>query len=359
MGRAKPEMVSLFAGIGGFDLGFERAGFKSAFQCEIDPFCNEILAKHWPKTTRHSDIKELDGEAIPTADVWTGGFPCQDVSVARMGSPRKGLKGKRSGLFFEFARLIGERLPRVCVIENVPGLLSAHEGKDFQIIIQTLAELGYGVGWRVYNSRYFGVPQSRQRVYIVGCHRDSFGPRAILFEPECREGDDSPRRENGEKVVSPFRQCFGDTRKGPIVQGIAYCLYACSARHTGTDWSRTYVSYPDGRVRRLMPVECERIQGFPDGWTEPDEDHPELDIDRIDTLRYNALGNAVTVNVAEWLARRVLLYLDATSTKSDLRLVAMSPREAVAVGPHSATLNGHLANGQSGSNRRNGRLRQG
>jgi len=96
-----------------------------------------------------------------------------------------------------------------------------------------------------------------------------------------------------------------------VTPAIAYCLYACSARHTGTDWSRNYVSYPDGRVRRYLAVECERIQGFPDDWTLPSK--PPADLDKVDSLRYKALGNAVTVPVAEWLAKRIKLYLSKPS----------------------------------------------
>jgi DNA (cytosine-5)-methyltransferase 1 len=221
--------------------------------------------------------------------------------------PRAGLGGKRSGLFYEYARLLGERRPRIFVIENVAGLLSSHGGRDFGIILKTLAELGYGVGWRVLNSRHFGVPQSRQRVYIVGCYRDRRGPGQILFEPERGEGNYSPDGSDGSKPISPFKESFGDPVKGPIVAGLAYCLYACSARHTGTDWSRNYVSYPYGKVRRLMPVECERLQGFPDSWTYPSD--TSLDPEKLETLRYTALGNAVTVPVAEWLGERILNYL--------------------------------------------------
>ena len=108
--------------------------------------------------------------------------------------------------------------------------------------------------------------------------------------------------------ISPFKEILGDLVKGPIVQGIAYCLYACSPRHTGTDWSRTYVSYPEGRVRRLTPLETERIQGFPDGWTIPPEEY--ADVEKLDSLRYQALGNAVTVPVAKWLAGRIANYLE-------------------------------------------------
>lgn len=305
----KIRVASFFAGIGGFDLGFERTeGMEVVWQCELNEFCRDILQQHWGHVTCAKDIKEVanekdPGSSVPDAAVWTGGFPCQDVSLARMG-PRKGLRGKQSGLFFDFARLIEARRPATVVIENVAGLLSSHGGRDFQIVIRTLAQLGYGVGWRVLNSRYFGVPQSRQRVYIVACYRDPERAGAILFEPERSDGDDAARRPNGADAVSPFKKVLGDPRKGPIFQAIAYCLYACSARHTGTDWSRTYVSYPDGRVRRLTPLECERIQGFPDGWTIPKMKID--DVEKLDTLRYHALGNAVTVNVAEWLARRII-----------------------------------------------------
>lgn len=295
-------VASFFAGIGGFDLGFERAGMEIVWQCEVEPFCQKILAQHWPHVPLAKDITKVTPDEIPDADVWVGGFPCQDVSLARMG-PRSGLRGKKSGLFYDYAKLIESRRPSVVVIENVSGLLSSHEGRDFGIVIQTLAELGYGVAWRVLNSRYFGVPQSRQRVFIVATYRDPGLAGEILFEPQCSEGSDSPSRPNGQKLISPFKTSYGDPVKGPIVQGIAYCLYACSARHTGTDWSRTYVSYPAGRVRRLTPLESERIQGFPDNWTLPlDNDD---DSERIESKRYHAAGNAVTVNVVEWLGNRV------------------------------------------------------
>jgi DNA (cytosine-5)-methyltransferase 1 len=318
----KPRLASFFSGIGGLDLGFGRAGYDITVQCEIDRFCQSILEKHWPTVRRYKDIKEMTNADVPLSDVWAGGFPCQDVSLARMG-PRAGLKGKKSGLFLEFMRLVAGARPPVVFIENVPGLLSSHGGRDFQVVIRTLAELGYGVGWRVLNSRYFGVPQSRQRVYIVGCYRDRRGPAEILHKPERGTGNDEENRPDGEKPISPFKKSLGDPRKGPIVQALAYCLYACSARHTGTDWSRNYVMYPAGRVRRLMPIECERLQGFPEDWTLPDD--ASIDVDRMDSLRYTAIGNAVTVPVAEWLGTRIAEYL-AKSQRS-----ASPKTEAVAV----------------------------
>ncbi len=315
-GKKSPyRLASFFSGIGGFDLGFERVGFKVVYQCEIDKFCNRILKQHWPKIPKSEDIRKVSHEEVPDAEVWAAGFPCQDVSVARMG-PRSGLRGKQSGLFYDFAKRIEEYLPRIVLLENVPGLLSSHGGRDFQIVIRTLAELGYAVGWRVLNSKNFGVPQSRQRVYIVGCYRDWRAVGEILFEPQCRKRNNLKGRQDGKKSVSPFKKSFGDIVKGPVVQGLAYCFYACSARHTGTDWSRTYISYPEGRVRRLTPNEGEAIQGFPSNWTLPKE--AIGDADDLDSLRYHSVGNAVTVDVAKWLAGRIKLLLKKRDAMDDV-----------------------------------------
>lgn len=310
-------VASLFSGIGGFDLGFERAGFEVTFQCEIERFCTDILKQHWPKVPKAADIKELKGADIPTSEVWVAGFPCQDVSLARMGK-RDGLRGRQSGLFYEFARLVGESRPRVFVLENVAGLLSSHEGKDFAIILRTLAELGYGLGWRVLNSKYFGVAQSRQRIYLVGTHRDGGGPGAILFEPQRRERHAPASESNGTPALSPFKTVIGDPGgEGPVTPAIAYCLYAESARHTGTDWSRNYVTYPKlGRVRRLTPNECEGVMAFPKGWTIPNSS-TAWDPEDLDSARYHALGNAVTPPVVTWLAKRIKNYLEV-NTKTEL-----------------------------------------
>lgn len=301
-------VASFFAGIGGFDLGFERAGLKTVWQCEIKEFCRSVLAHHWPDVPRVADIQEVDPYEIPHAPIWVGGFPCQDVSLARMG-PRSGLKGKQSGLFYEFARHIEARRPSFVVLENVAGLLSSHQGRDFAIVIRTLAELGYGVAWRVLDSRHFGVPQSRQRVFIVGSLGGPASAAAVLFEPECGDRNSEKSGQNGAKSISPFQISVGDPKRG-FVKKLAHCLYAESARHTGTDWSRNYVSYPEGRVRRLTPLETERLQGFPDGWTNVDS--LIRDIDKLDSARYHACGNAVTVNVAEWLGTRLKQVIESS-----------------------------------------------
>ena len=116
-------VASFFSGIGGFDLGLERAGMNVIFQCEINEFCKKVLKKHWPNVHLESDILQLKAKDIPEAELWAGGFPCQDVSLANQGK-RKGLEGFRSGLFYKYAELIAEKFPRWILVENVPGLLN-------------------------------------------------------------------------------------------------------------------------------------------------------------------------------------------------------------------------------------------
>lgn len=305
-----PRVASFFAGIGGFDLGFERAGMETVWQCEIKPFCIDVLNAHWPDVPKSTDIRNVQPEQIPDAELWAGGFPCQDISLARMG-PRSGLQGSQSGLFFQFAELLAERRPKFVILENVAGLLSSNEGRDFGLVIRTLADIGYGVAWRVLDSRHFGVPQSRTRVFVVGSLGDPEAAASVLFEPECGDRNSEKSRPNGQKAVSPFAVSVGDSKRG-FVKKLAHCLYAESARHTGTDWSRNYVSYPEGQVRRLTPLEAERLQGFPDGWTDIFES--VQDQEKLDSARYHACGNAVTVNVISWLGERIISAIDAYST---------------------------------------------
>ncbi len=301
-------------------MGLERAGFDVRFQCEVKPFCRDILQQHWPDIPLNSDIRKLDESDIPETDIWAAGFPCQDLSLARMG-PRSGLRGNQSGLFHDFMRLVGGRRPRAIILENVHGLLSSHGGRDFAVVLKALDELGYGVAWRVLNSKDFGVPQQRRRVYIIAMYRDAGGAGEVLFESECGDWNSKKSRPNGEKSASIFQTILGDPVNGPLVKSVAHCIYAESARHTGTDWSRNYVWYPDGRVRRFTPHEVERVQGFPEDWTRP-HGFDERQSDRIDSLRYHAVGNAVTPPVAEWVGARlakVLAQQDHETLSSSIR----------------------------------------
>ena len=173
--------VSLFAGVGGFDLAMERNGIKVVATVEIDKKCNEVLAKRFPDAKQFTDVKTITGKDLedvgfdPRNGVITGGFPCQDLSVA---GKRAGLAGERSGLFWEIRRVVEETQTEWFILENVPGLLSSNGGKDFGIVLGEMANLGYSVGWRVLDAQYFGVPQRRRRVFIVG--NRSGNPERIL-----------------------------------------------------------------------------------------------------------------------------------------------------------------------------------
>lgn len=288
------KVASFFSGIGGFDLGFEEAGFEVNFQCEIQSFCEGVLQRHWPGLAFERDISALQPRMIPQAEVWCGGFPCQDLSVARGGLGRHGLNGARSGLFYRFAELAKAKKPKIILLENVHGLLNSNNGRDFAELLHTLASLKYAVSWRLLNSRYFGVPQSRPRVYICAWLNDPVACGNVLFE------DLPPLPASNERAA--FIQSSWRYGTGPIAPKVAFCLAATSGRHTGTDWSRTYISYSD-EVRRMTPLECERLQGFPDGWTETVQ--PSLGAEKSDSLRYHALGNAVSVAVVRWVAARI------------------------------------------------------
>jgi DNA (cytosine-5)-methyltransferase 1 len=148
---------STFTGVGGADLGLEWAGFRVAWQCELDPWKQSILRAHWPDVPLHDDITTLrDPEPV---DLMIGGFPCQDLSVA---GKRKGFTGERSVLAFDFLRVAESVRPRWLLLENVPGLLSSNRGRDFARLVDEVVALGYGVGWRVLDARYFNVPQRRR-----------------------------------------------------------------------------------------------------------------------------------------------------------------------------------------------------
>ncbi|TWD44038.1 DNA cytosine methyltransferase [Pantoea sp. SJZ147] len=302
MKKKKFTMNSFFAGIGGFDLAFENAGFATTFQCELNKFCLRILEEHWPTVPRFEDIQSLNVDDVPEATVWCGGFPCQDVSVARGAKGRLGLKGKNSGLFFPFISLIEAKKPPVVLLENVTGLLTSHNGQDFRVILERLTSLGYIVSWRVMNSRFFGAPQSRPRVFICAALNGSIS-LASLYEKE--------KGKHVKNIREGFLNISHCIHSGAKVADVAYCLAATSGRHTGTDWSRTYVSY-DSAVRRMTPKECEGVQGFPLNWTLPL--YSSAKSEDIDSERYHALGNAVAVPVVEWIAKRLHKVLKDSNT---------------------------------------------
>lgn len=158
------KFISLFAGIGGLDLGLERAGMECVAQVEKEPFCLEVLTKHWSNVPKYEDVLDVGKHNLPTADLICGGFPCQDVSVA---GERKGLAGKRSTLWSEFYRIVCEIRPRWVVIENVTGLFTSDNGEFFTKILRELSQIGYDAEWETIPAAAMGALHQRERVFIV------------------------------------------------------------------------------------------------------------------------------------------------------------------------------------------------
>lgn len=243
-------------------MGFEQAGWKTLWQVENNPFCRAVLATRFPDAERSvTDVRNAGSKNLAAVDCITAGVPCQDVSVA---GKRAGLKGERTGLFFEFARILQELRPAWFVFENVPGLLSSNRGRDFAEVLRVLmVECGYGVCWRVLDSQFFGVAQRRRRVFIVG----RFGepcPAEVLFE-------------------------FGWTERVVQEKHEAGLLTANTVRASASRW---LADGADNLVANSPPdsTRVRNLAGLPK---------------EMDSARYRALGNAWTTQVAEWIARRI------------------------------------------------------
>ena len=404
--------ISLFAGVGGFDLGMERAGHECVAQVEWDGNAAGVLKHRWPNVPLFCDVTKVSADDLPDCEFLVYGFPCQDLSVA---GKRKGLDGKRSGLFYEATRLIRELRARGCglriaLAENVAGLFSADDGVALARCIRELLDCGAcETGWRLLDSQYFGVAQRRKRVFIVS----DFGGESvdeILAVTESLPGHPAPSREAGQGTagdagagftVSSFggyeRGCGtlrsqggdlgggsetlltqgADVYNGELTGETAVTVTSATgianasgpkaiswngdvtpkasedvsvtlrsqqggegvgvALSTPWDAQRARIMDKSGvaptlqsgakdsgnitpavtqnlTVRRLTPVECERLQGFPDNWT---SEKMEVVLEgnewkatgkvvkQADGPRYKAMGNAVTVNVAEWLGKRI------------------------------------------------------
>jgi len=188
---------SLFAGIGGFDLALRNVGIEVIWQVEKHPQCHAVLEARFPECKLYEDVRDVGANVLDPVELVVGGFPCQGLSVA---GRREGLDDERSGLWYEFHRILAEITPDWVLIENVPGLLSSDGGRDMAVVLGGLAELGYWWTYRVLDSQYFNVPQRRARVFIVG-HYGTPCPPEILFEPESVFRDPATRRATREAIA--------------------------------------------------------------------------------------------------------------------------------------------------------------
>ena len=294
---------SLFAGIGGIDLGLERAGMTCAWQVEIDPYCLKVLEKHWPDVPKHGDIRDI--KTLPYVDLIAGGFPCPPVSLAAAG--KRQFEDDPRWLWPEFYRIICEVKPEWVLAENVPGLLSARDGRLFAGILRDLADVGYCVEWESIPACAFGAPHIRYRTFILA-HSEYVGweKRPDVFSGS-RDGRTSNLFDNAGKTSEIMANT---SRAGQLREKQLENNNQSERRGRGFNTNKK------GEISGEIPHPSEqRLEGRWEGllgqsswWSvEPDVGRVAHGVpSRVDRLR--ALGNAVVPQVAEWIGERIMEY---------------------------------------------------
>lgn len=297
---------------------------------EIDKYATSVYQKHFPTHKPYGDITQINAAELPDFDLLTGGFPCQAFSIA---GKRRGFDDTRGTLFFDIARILREKKPRWVVLENVKGLLSHDNGRTFKTIISTLVELGYGVEWQVLNAKNYGVPQNRERVFIVGnLGGECTGQVFPLGEADGTVGEGF--NEKDTEVASTLRSRYGNGSGSHIIPTIQATQYKSGDNQTAvaipvltpdrpvkrqngrrfkTDGEPQFTLntqdkhgiYDGMKIRRLTPTECERLMGLPDGWTARGKKEGK-EVEISDSQRYKLCGNGVVVNVVEAVISKIL-----------------------------------------------------
>ncbi len=304
--------ASFFSGVGGLDLGFERAGIETVSVSEIDPYANAVLAERFPDAPNLGSITEVDANDIPEADIWSGGFPCQDLSVA---GKRSGFAGKRSSLAFTFLNAVEQRRPRWLVLENVPGLLTSNDGRDFLRLLREMDDIGYYVSWRSLNAKYFGVPQRRSRVFVVA-HLEPGRAEQVLFECEGSCGHLAPSSKAREETSSSYAgSTSGDqwlTNIGTIIGAAANADRVREADGVARRLDDSIISFPSRYSRQPTKFNNQTdpltIAAGAPAVVIPQQGVGGDDAEPIglDSNRYKCIGNGVVAPVAEWIGRRIV-----------------------------------------------------
>ena len=288
---------SLFAGIGGFDLGLERAGMSCQWQVEIEDYPTKILEKHWPEVHRERDIKECSGENLEPVDLICGGFPCQDISVAGTGA---GLAGERSGLWYEMHRIISDVKPRWVIVENVAALLS----RGMDVVLRDLSQIGYDCEWHIIPASAVGAPHRRERVWIIARLRFGVSKEADAQRTNANRKRSHRKKKhlNGKVELRNKQDCESGQVGEDVSNAIGKGLEG-HARH-GKDGSksRRNEAKKDGSVG--AGGVCLRAYGKQ--WeAEPSVGRVAHGISRrVDRLK--GLGNAVVTQVVELIGRRIM-----------------------------------------------------
>lgn len=329
---------SVCSGIDAASVAWKDLPWECAFLSEIAAFPRKVLRHHYPDVPLHGDFTTIKGNEYGAVDLLIGGTPCQSFSVAGL---RKGFEDSRGNLALEFIKLVKRTAPRWFIWENVPGVLSLDGGRAFLWFLSRLGECGYGFAYRILDSQYWGIPQRRRRVFVIGYIGDWRPPATVLFERESLRGNPTQDRKKRQDIASTLTTGFGSrgVDADQIANGnyaIAKCLTARGAggRNLDPETSNLLPCYgiqgniigrreENGgnglgvraeqsptltstdrhavlheRVRKLTPVECERLMGFPDDYT-------KIDKKTSDSSRYIALGNSMAVPVIRWLGERI------------------------------------------------------
>jgi DNA (cytosine-5)-methyltransferase 1 len=329
---------SVCSGIEAATVAWHSLNWKPAWLSEIEPFPSAVLAHHYPHVPNLGDMTKFEEWPDESIDLLVGGTPCQSFSVAGL---RQGLADPRGNLMLTFLAIAQRQRPRWIVWENVPGVLSSNRGRDFGTFLGALGELGYGFAYRVLDAQWFGVAQRRRRVFVVGYLGDWRHPAKVLFESESVCRNTAPSREAEKNSTASAEHgtsnggipdvaqtlssrdykgpsCGRDGLVGnpiavasPYVGGVDYETNAHTIdeptgpllKGSATGGGRPLPAVATAmQVRRLTPVECERLQGFPDNYTNiPWRKKPESP----DGPRYRALGNSMAVPVMRWIGKRI------------------------------------------------------
>lgn len=320
----KFKFIDLFAGIGGIRLAFERVGGNCVFSSEWDKFSQTTYQANF-KNLPAGDITQIEASEVPDHDILVGGFPCQPFSQAGL---KQGFQDTRGTLFFDVVRIIKKRLPSMLLLENVKGFVGHDKGNTMRVVVASLEKLGYNIFYKILNAKDFGLPQNRQRIFIVGINKDKLGNCGFTFpsptfEP-TRVGNILEKSVD-EKYTLSDRLWQGHQRrlaehraKG---NGFGYSIFCKESPYTSTisaryykDGSEILISQDKNNPRKLTPREAARLQGFPDNFIIPVSD----------AQAYKQFGNSVAVPVVEAIAARMTQVLLNRKSRQPLKQYAQA-----------------------------------
>ena len=289
---------SVCSGVEAASVAWKSLGWEAQFFSEIEKFPSAVLNHHYPDVPNYGDMTKFKEWNADTIDLLVGGTPCQSFSIAGL---RKGLEDPRGNLMLTYLAMAEQLKPKWLVWENVPGVLSSNGGKDFGTFLSALGQIGYGFSWRVLDAQYFGIPQRRRRLFVIGCLGEWRSAAEVLFEFESVSGDSAPCRKKVKSAAVDTGVCTARMR--------GFGDYSCDGSASALK-ARDYKDATDlvvkgkNSVRRLTPIECERLQGFPDNYTQiswRNKDPPDCPAGP----RYKALGNSMAVPVMRWIGERI------------------------------------------------------